>query len=347
MRSQCSLYVDAGYLLASVATRLTGTSLRSGVRVDYEKLVAGLTKQAEAIAGVPLLRVNWYDAAKNALPDPDQQRIGALPRVKVRLGRVGFNGEQKGVDLRIGLDMVAQSRNGAVDVIFLVSGDDDLTEAVEEAQVHGVQVIVLAIPDKQGLPHGVSEHLQRASDGVELVDPEALDKAVTRTAAVMVQHALSRPGPKPAPPATPRPMPVIALPKRGGPSITAPLIEATVPAPAVQTGPAAAIRDSGSALAYRTETGGKTTIATGHAFDDEELNDAIDSVVTGVVKSFMASAAPEELGDVLKSKPSIPREVDRALLLDLAHRLNDYDLSDAIRNRLRDHFWEVFDRVPA
>ncbi|MDR0593833.1 MAG: NYN domain-containing protein, partial [Bifidobacteriaceae bacterium] len=253
MRSQCSLYVDAGYLLASVATRLTGTSLRSGVRVDYERLIACLTKQAESIAGVPLLRVNWYDAAKNALPDPDQQRIGSLPRVKVRLGRVGFNGEQKGVDLRIGLDMVAQARNGAVDVIFLVSGDDDLTEAVEEAQVHGVQVIVLAIPDKLGGAHGVSEHLQRASDGVELIEPEGLDKAVNRTAAVMVQHAMPRPGPRPAPPATPPPSPIL-LARRPGPSITAPLIDAGLPVPTAPTVPDVPEpdKDAELSLAYRS-----------------------------------------------------------------------------------------------
>ncbi|MDR2564492.1 MAG: NYN domain-containing protein [Bifidobacteriaceae bacterium] len=336
MRSQCSLYVDAGYLLASVATRLTGTSLRSGIRVDYDKLIAVLTSQAEATAGVPLLRVNWYDAAKNALPDPDQQRIGSLPRVKVRLGRVGFNGEQKGVDLRIGLDMVAQSRNGAVDFIFLVSGDDDLTEAVEEAQNHGVQVIVLAIPDRQGHPHGVSEHLQRASDGVELVKPEGLDKAVTRTPAVMSQHVIPRPGPRPGHPSTPRQSPALpALPTpKPGPGVTAPLIASALPLQ----------RGAESALAYRSETGSKPTVAPEYAFEETQVREAIDSVVSGVVKSFMGSAAPEELAGALKDRRSIPREVDRALLLDLAHRLNDYDLSDGIRNRLRDRFWEVFER---
>ncbi|MDR1186369.1 MAG: NYN domain-containing protein [Bifidobacteriaceae bacterium] len=331
MRSQCSLYVDAGYLLASVATRLTGTSLRSGVKVDYQKLIACLTKQAEQIADVPLLRVNWYDAAKNAVPDTDQQQIGALPRVKVRLGRVGFNGEQKGVDLRIGLDMVAQSRNGAVDFIFLVSGDDDLTEAVEEAQVHGVQVIVLAIPDRDGRPHGVSEHLQRASDGIELVAAEGLDKAVTRTAAVMVPHA-GRPSPKPGPPGAPTPSPVQA------PGPPAPKPGPSIPQP----GPVP--MGAESSLAYRSETGGKATFAPGYTLTDKESKE-IDAVVTGVVKSFMASASSDELGDVLKAKPSIPREVDRALLLDLAHLVDDYDLSDRVRYELRDRFWEVFERA--
>ncbi len=90
--------------------------------------------------------MHWYDSARNGVPDPQQERIGELSKVKLRLGRFGVNGEQKGVDLRIGLDLVAHARNGASDVFFLVSGDDDLTEAVDEAQVNGVQVVVFAVP---------------------------------------------------------------------------------------------------------------------------------------------------------------------------------------------------------
>ena len=152
MRSNSSVYVDAGYLLSSAATRVTGTSLRSGIHVDYSTMVSGLIQQAEAAASLRVLRVHWYDSAKDGVPDAQQQRIGELPRVKLRLGRFGVDGQQKGVDLRIGLDLTAHARNGAADVFFLVSGDDDLTEAVEEAQVHGIQVIVLAVPNAAEQP---------------------------------------------------------------------------------------------------------------------------------------------------------------------------------------------------
>ena len=136
MRSCCAVYVDAGYLLASSATRVTGTSLRSGVNVDHARLIEALVSQAEAESGLPLLRVNWYDsgAQPGGGPDRVQESIGLLPKVKLRLGRLSAYGEQKGVDLRLGLDLVTHARNRVVDVIFLVSGDDDLTEAVEEAQ---------------------------------------------------------------------------------------------------------------------------------------------------------------------------------------------------------------------
>ena len=127
-----------------------------------------------------MLRVHWYDSARNGIPDAQQERIGELPKVKLRLGRFGVNGEQKGVDLRIGLDLVAHARNSASDVFFLVSGDDDLAEAVEEAQVHGVQVLLLAVPTVDGKAHGVSRHLIRAADDLDSIDGAAIDAAVVK-----------------------------------------------------------------------------------------------------------------------------------------------------------------------
>jgi hypothetical protein len=56
MRSQCAVYVDAGYLLAATATRVTGTSLRSAVDVNHGALIEQIIEQAEADSGLPLLR---------------------------------------------------------------------------------------------------------------------------------------------------------------------------------------------------------------------------------------------------------------------------------------------------
>jgi uncharacterized LabA/DUF88 family protein len=184
MRSYCAIYVDVGYLIASAATRVTGTSLRRGVTVDHARLIEGLITQAEEDSGLPLLRVNWYDsgARPGGMPDVHQDEIGLLPRVKLRLGRINHSGEQKGVDLRIGLDLATHGRNRVVDVIYLVSGDDDLTEAVEEAQGHGVQVIVLAVPDHAGRPYAVARHLQREADSLILIDPETITATVRSVA---------------------------------------------------------------------------------------------------------------------------------------------------------------------
>jgi len=176
--AKCSLFVDAGYLLAASASKLTGTSLRSGIHVKYRRLIRGLIKAAEETTGLPVLRVHWYDSAKDGVPDRSQERIGELPKVKLRLGRFGYDGQQKGVDLRLGLDMVAHAHHKAAEVFLLVSGDDDLSEAVEEVQVHGVSVMILAVPGADGQPHGVSRHLVRSADEIVTLDPLVIDEAI-------------------------------------------------------------------------------------------------------------------------------------------------------------------------
>lgn len=179
MRSCCAVYVDVGYLLAAAATRVTGSSLRRGVQTDYASLITWLSEHAEADSGLPLLRVNWYDAGgrPGGMPDASQDEIGQLPRVKLRLGRLSYSGEQKGVDVRIGLDLAIQARQRVADVVYLVSGDDDLTEAVEDAQSHGVQVVLLAVPRHDEKPLAVSKHLLREVDRSMVIDQQAIDAA--------------------------------------------------------------------------------------------------------------------------------------------------------------------------
>ena len=316
MRSNCSLYVDAGYLLASAATRVTGTSLRNGIHVEFPRLVGGLIEQAEQLSGLPVLRVHWYDSAKDGVPDTQQARIGELPKVKLRLGRFGVDGQQKGVDLRMGLDLVTHARNKTSDVFLLVSGDDDLTEAVEEAQVHGVEVVVLAVPNSDGKPHGVSRHLLRAADALATIAPDVVDVSVMKV-------EVPRPSPVgvAAPPVVPQP------------SIPTPndLTAKVRSAPASPT----------SVLAYSASTGGKSQVLPGYGLPDD-YTDEIDAVVKNVLDSFRKSATPEDVAALMGGRPSIPRDIDRALLLDLCDALGDYDLSDSVRFRLRDRFWELF-----
>lgn len=325
MRSTCSLYIDAGYLLASAATRVTGTSLRGGIHVNYATLIRSLVDAAQARSGLPVLRVHWYDSARDGLPDAQQERIGELPKVKLRLGRFGFNGEQKGVDLRIGLDLVAHARNGASDVFFLVSGDDDLAEAVEEAQVHGVQVVVFAVPNIHGRPHGVSRHLVRAADELDSIDGATVDAAVLKVD--------RQPVPEPVAPASnPEPArPAVAAAR----VIRTPLDLALLP-----HGPAASRPTA--VLAYRTSTGSPAQVLPGYEEDDEQ-DPLIDEIVMRVIASFQESATPDDKLDLQRAKPSIPRDIDRALLLDASDAMEKSDLDEGIRYRLRARFWEKYD----
>lgn len=319
VRSNCALYVDAGYLFAAAATRVTGTSLRNGIHVDFQSLISEMVRRSEEMSGLPMLRVHWYDSAKDGVPDARQERIGEIPKVKLRLGRFGVDGQQKGVDLRIGLDLVTHARNGAADVFFLVSGDDDLTEAVEEAQVHGVQVIILAVPNAGERPHGVSRHLVRAADELATLSAAAIDAAVMR---------IERP--VPAIPNAPE-LIASAAEAKPTPNDMAALSRKPVPSPT-------------AVVAYSSSSGGGTGLASGYE-PPETHDDEIDAVVTRVLQAFAQSATSQAMADLAGNRPSIPREIDRALLTDLSDSLGVYDLRDPVRFRLRDRFWEKYEEL--
>lgn len=326
-QSYCALYVDAGYLLAAAATRVTGTSLRAGVDVEHAELIDALVHQAREDSGMPLLRTQWYDAARSQTMTVEQRRIAALPRVKLRLGRMANDGTQKGVDLRLGLDIVNHARHGRVDRLYLVSGDDDLTEAVDEAQNLGAQVIVLAVPDNDGKPHGVSHHLRQVADDVLLIDEVGLDAAV---------HLRER---KPAPDAAASPMPATEPP--ASPAAVAARVAAAATAGPPQPHPGS--HEIATRPVYSTSTGEAASGRPHDVPDEATLVESIDIVCKKVIESWRRTASSEDRVRMQQSKPSVPGELDRALLLDLSARLGNFYLDDATRHQLRARFWEILD----
>lgn len=56
------------------------------------------------------------------------------------------NFEQKGVDMRIGLDVATYSTNRLVDRLILVSGDTDCVPAMKQARKQGVQIVLITFP---------------------------------------------------------------------------------------------------------------------------------------------------------------------------------------------------------
>ena len=105
----------------------------------------------EEHSGLPKLRTYWYDGA----PGPhgeltaDHHRIASLPNLKLRLGRV-IHGQQKGVDTLITLDLLTLARERSVATVYLLTGDEDLREAVVAAQSLGLQVVLLGVPPRDG-----------------------------------------------------------------------------------------------------------------------------------------------------------------------------------------------------
>ena len=68
--------------------------------------------------------------------------------------------------------------------------------------------------------------------------------------------------------------------------------------------------------------------------------EAIDDVCRGVIATWSITASAADRTRLMSRKPFIPGDLDRALLLDLAARLDRYDVEDHLRFLLRDHFWE-------
>lgn len=172
-----ALLIDGGYLRACA----------KAAQKNYDNQFIDTFAHRCIEQGEYLLRVYYYDAPQFRgtvqLPvsggnhtfqssDSWLKELGKLERFAIRRGTLGFRGwspktipiaghqlsdsdfkpnfEQKGVDMRIGLDIANFSHTKAVDRIVLVSGDQDMIPAMKQARKAGLEVtlIQLAAPSK-------------------------------------------------------------------------------------------------------------------------------------------------------------------------------------------------------
>ncbi|GAA3296820.1 hypothetical protein GCM10020295_27650 [Streptomyces cinereospinus] len=96
------------------------------------------------------MRVYWYDGARRRIHTTEQQCIAELPDVKVRLGNLNANNQQKGVDSLIRTDLESLARHRAISDAALLGGDEDLVSAVEAAQGYGARVHLWGIEAPEG-----------------------------------------------------------------------------------------------------------------------------------------------------------------------------------------------------
>jgi uncharacterized LabA/DUF88 family protein len=146
-----AIFVDAGYVYAAAGLLVTGTEDRRSFDLDAEGLIEAFIDKARIIfADSRLLRVYWYDGARRRIHTPEQQSIAELPDVKVRLGNLNANNQQKGVDSLIRTDLESLARHRAISDAALVGGDEDLVSAVEAAQGYGARVHLWGIEAADG-----------------------------------------------------------------------------------------------------------------------------------------------------------------------------------------------------
>jgi uncharacterized LabA/DUF88 family protein len=166
--SRYAIMVDVGYIYASAGELLFAATARKEYKVDADKLIQALTRHAEDQVRGELLRVYWYDAARDRVPTFDQRVIAQMPWVKLRLGNLNARGQQKGVDAQIRADMEALARHRAITDAILVAGDEDMVPAIEAAQAFGVRVHLWGVEPPYGTNQ--SERLVWESDTVEVLE---------------------------------------------------------------------------------------------------------------------------------------------------------------------------------
>jgi len=257
--SRYAIMVDVGYIYASAGELLFSAASRRDYRVDADKLIQALTRHADEQVRGELLRIYWYDAARDRVPTIDQRVIAQMPWVKLRLGNLNARGQQKGVDAQIRADMEALARHRAITDAVLVAGDEDMVPAVEAAQAYGVRVHLWGVEPPYGTNQ--AERLVWESDTVEVlerafVEPyfsQSLEPAAASGPALQVRPA----GPAAAPAASaPSPAQLFGerqFPKQPPPvRPAAPLPAAVSHLPAARLGPdRERVEEAGEHVAHR------------------------------------------------------------------------------------------------
>ncbi len=350
-----AIMIDVGYIYAAAGELLFSVGSRREYRVDTDKLIQALTRHADGLVRGELLRVYWYDAARDRVPTIDQRVIAQMARVKLRLGNLNARGQQKGVDAQIRADLEALARHRAITDAVLVAGDEDMVPAVEAAQAYGVRVHLWGVEPPFGTNQ--AERLVWESDTVEVLDRAFLEPYFTRTtppetvppvpsalpaqpagvpspAQLFERRHGARPAHRPAPhPALSHPsasQPAVSQPSLGQPGLTQPAL--TQPAPGQPGLGQPGLGQPGlgpSAL-------GQSALPSRLGPDRQRVEEAGEHVA----QKWILTRGEDNIRDLLPG-PILPPVIDKELLVEaekeLGASLRPYQEA---REWLRDAFWE-------
>jgi uncharacterized LabA/DUF88 family protein len=319
--SRYAIMVDVGYIYASAGELLFGAASRREYRVDTDKLIQALTRHADDQVRGELLRVYWYDAARDRVPTIDQRVIAQMPWVKLRLGNLNARGQQKGVDAQIRADMEALARHRAITDAILVAGDEDMVPAVEAAQAFGVRVHLWGVEPPYGTNQ--AERLVWESDTVEVLERSFVEPFFTRQ---LSPEPATAPGSGQARPGqagivlagSVAPSPAQLFGERHAPRQAAPAAKAAAHASAVAA--------AAAAVAAATARRGP---------DKERVEEAGEHVA----QKWILTRGEDNIRDLLPG-PVLPPVIDKELLVEaekeLGLSLRSYQEA---REWLRDAFW--------
>ncbi len=326
-----AIMIDVGYIYAAAGELLFSVGSRREYRVDTDKLIQALTRHADGLVRGELLRVYWYDAARDRVPTIDQRVIAQMARVKLRLGNLNARGQQKGVDAQIRADMEALARHRAITDAVLVAGDEDMVPAVEAAQAYGVRVHLWGVEPPFGTNQ--AERLVWESDTVEVLDRAFLEPYFTRIPPPEPAPAASAPGvPSPAqlferrhamrPPHRPAAHPALSHPSPG----QSPAGQPSLSQPSL----------SQPALGQAGLGQGQSPLSSRLGPDRQRVEEAGEHVA----QKWILTRGEDNIRDLLPG-PILPPVIDKELLVEaekeLGASLRPYQEA---REWLRDAFWE-------
>jgi len=135
-----AIFIDGSNLYHSLR------DLLGHARINYGKLVEKLSD------GHELYRTYYYNALLNQQADPggyqSQQRflstLRALPFFELRMGILKQRGStwvEKGIDVKVAVDMIGMAYQDQYDVAMLVSGDGDYVDCVKAVKAAGKHVV--------------------------------------------------------------------------------------------------------------------------------------------------------------------------------------------------------------
>ena len=340
-----AIMIDVGYIYAAAGELLFSVGSRREYRVDTDKLIQALTRHADGLVRGELLRVYWYDAARDRVPTIDQRVIAQMARVKLRLGNLNARGQQKGVDAQIRADMEALARHRAITDAVLVAGDEDMVPAVEAAQAYGVRVHLWGVEPPFGTNQ--AERLVWESDTVEILDRAFLEPYFTRipppepVPPVPLAPSAQPVGvPSPAqlferrhgarPPHRPASHPALSHPSPGQPAVSQPSLSQPGLSPAGLGQPALGQPGLGQSGL------GPSGLSSRLGPDRQRVEEAGEHVA----QKWILTRGEDNIRDLLPG-PILPPVIDKELLVEaekeLGASLRPYQEA---REWLRDAFWE-------
>lgn len=164
--------------------------LTSKLDSNYSLLKFNFREFSEWLVGSnELVEINYYlGAVKQRKGDvksekmyADQQRLFRKlqkQNVVVTLGQLIRHPDksyhEKGVDVRLAVEMIRFAREDKYDIAYLLSSDTDLVPAVEEVQSIGKMVQYI------GIPKGQSFGLSKTANDVRLLRAEEIEQFFTK-----------------------------------------------------------------------------------------------------------------------------------------------------------------------